>query len=96
LKTHHPHLFHAKTEDDPDRRVNFCEIFRQKCAEDEPFPEKKMFGVTKDSLAESSFNNVFSSVQMDLGLPGLTKSLTEPVVSKRLIRLATVSRFIDW
>jgi hypothetical protein len=47
------------------------------------------------SLAESSFNNLFSLVQMDLGLPGLAKSLTEPVASKRLIRLATVCRFID-
>jgi hypothetical protein len=36
-----------------------------------------------------------SSVQMDLGLPGLAKSSTEPVASKRLVRLATVSRFID-
>ena len=39
LKPYHPHLLHAMTEDDPDRWVEFCEIFTQKCAEDDTFPE---------------------------------------------------------
>jgi hypothetical protein len=46
-------------------------------------------------LKATSTTCLFYSVQMDLGLPGLAKSLTEPVTSKCLIRLATVSRFID-
>jgi hypothetical protein len=47
-------------------------------------------------LKADSTTCLFSLVQMDLGLPGLAKSLTEQVASKRLIRLATVSHFIDW
>jgi hypothetical protein len=38
--------------------MEFCEIFRQKCAEDDTFPEKIVWS-DEVSLAESSFNNLF-------------------------------------
>jgi hypothetical protein len=39
--------------------MEFCEIFRQKCAEDDTFPEKKNVWSDEVSLAESSFNILF-------------------------------------
>jgi hypothetical protein len=51
--------------------------------------------LTFEDLKAASTTCSFSSLQMDLGLLGIVRSLTEPVASKRLIRLVTVSRFID-
>jgi len=50
LKPYNPHLRHAMTEHDPDRRVEFYEIFRQNVQRMPLFLKKKLFGVTKPLL----------------------------------------------
>ena len=40
LHPYHPHLVHAMSEDDPDRRIEFCETFIDKCDHDLRFAEK--------------------------------------------------------
>jgi hypothetical protein len=80
LKPYHSHLLHAMTEDDPDRRVEFSKIFRQKCAEDDTFPEKIVWSdnasfnfnghVSRHNTVYWASENPHAEIQKDVNTPG--------------------------
>lgn len=82
LKPYHPHLVHAMSEDDPDRRIEFCETFMDKCAEDPLFPSKvfwsdeahfKLNGhVNRHNSIYWATENPHVEIQRDVNTPGIT------------------------
>lgn len=81
-KSYIPTLVHALNEDDPDRRVQFCEWYLANCAEDERFPYKIVWSDEATFKLNGSINrhnctywaavNPHVTVEQHLNLPGVT------------------------
>ena len=77
-----PALVHALNEDDPDRRVEFCEWYLAKCADDNEFPHKiiwsdeatfKLNGsINRHNCSYWALENPHVTVERHLNLPGIT------------------------
>ena len=82
LKAYRPHLVHAMSEDDPDRRVEFCEAILNKCLEDRSFLAKvfwsdeahfKLNGhVNRHNTIYWATENPHKEIERDVNAPGVT------------------------
>ena len=81
-KSYIPTLIHALNEDDLDRRVQFCEWYLDKSAEDAAFPEKivwsdeaifKLNGsINRHNCTYWALQNLHVTMEHHLNLPGVT------------------------
>lgn len=81
-KSYIPTLTHALNDDDPDRRVQFCEWYLEKCAEDAGFPHKIVWSDEATFKLNGTINrhnctywgpvNPHVTVEHHLNLPGVT------------------------
>ena len=77
-----PALVHALNEDDPDRRIEFCEWYRARCADDNTFSMKIIWSDEATFKLNGSINrhncsywaqeNPHLTVERHLNLPGVT------------------------
>ena len=82
-KCYIPTLIHALNEDDPDRRVQFCEWYLAKCAEDPGFPHKIVWSDEASFKLNGSINrhnctywgpvNPQVTLEHHVNLPGVTE-----------------------